>query len=306
MKDMTEIKKLIAQINCYKEEINIMEVCGTHTMSISKFGLRSILNENINLISGPGCPVCVTPDIYLDYIYDLSLYKDIIIATYGDMMTLLLVFFVLLFSMSTVDTQKYKAVVQSLSGSLGMLDSGTTVTMEPLINNFPSDSPTDSPSEYEEFNEMQDELQKILEENNLKGNVKLELGERGLIVRFLDNVLFDSGKADLTPKAKLIIDSISGVLQQSNKRIAIEGHTDNVPISTYKYPSNWELSTTRAVNVVKYMIDNNHIDPIRLSAAGYADQHPISNNSTPEGRESNRRVDMVILRSESNQSGSNQ
>lgn len=228
------------------------------------------------------------------------------LATYGDLVTLLLVFFVLLFSMSSVDSQKYKAVVQSLSGSLGMLDSGTTVNMEPLINNFPSDSPTDSPTKYKEFGDMQEELQKMLEKNDLKGKVKLELNERGLIVRFLDNVLFDSGKADMTTQAKQIIDNVAAILQESNKRIIVEGHTDNMPISTYKYPSNWELSTTRAVNVVKYLIDNNHIDPIRLSAAGYADQHPISDNSTTDGRKNNRRVDMVILRSNLEQPNSNQ
>jgi chemotaxis protein MotB len=88
--------------------------------------------------------------------------------------------------------------------------------------------------------------------------------------------------------------------------VIIEGHTDNIPINTYKYPSNWELSTTRAVNVVKYMIDENDMDSIRLSAAGYADQHPIDDNSTAEGRRNNRRVDMVILRSNSDQSTPNQ
>lgn len=85
MENITEINKLINYINSFTENINIMEVCGTHTMAISKFGLRSVIKENINLISGPGCPVCVTPDVYLDYLYDLSLEKDIIIATYGDM-----------------------------------------------------------------------------------------------------------------------------------------------------------------------------------------------------------------------------
>lgn len=85
MEDMIKIKRVIDYINNFKENINIMEVCGTHTMAISKFGIRSILNENINLISGPGCPVCVTPDTYIDYIYDLALNKDIIVATYGDM-----------------------------------------------------------------------------------------------------------------------------------------------------------------------------------------------------------------------------
>jgi hydrogenase expression/formation protein HypD len=85
VKNMQEISKLIQYINDFKENINIMEVCGTHTMAISKFGLRTALNKNINLISGPGCPVCVTPDVYLDYIYDLAFKEKIIIATYGDM-----------------------------------------------------------------------------------------------------------------------------------------------------------------------------------------------------------------------------
>jgi chemotaxis protein MotB len=223
------------------------------------------------------------------------------LATYGDMMTLLLVFFVLLFSMSSVDSQRYKAVVQSLSGSLGVLDSGTTVTLEPLINNFPSDSPTETPTESEEFSDMQEELQAILEESELSGQIKLEINERGLLIRFLDSVLFDSGKADLTPQAMDIIDKVTDTLNGTSKKIIVEGHTDNVPISTYKYPSNWELSTTRAVNVVKYMIDHSSIDPVRLSAAGYADQHPISDNNSVDSRKNNRRVDMVILRSNTEQ-----
>jgi len=85
MRSMKEINKILEYINSFHEKINLMEVCGTHTNAISKFGIRSALNKNINLISGPGCPVCVTPDLYLDYIYDLSLKEDVIIATYGDM-----------------------------------------------------------------------------------------------------------------------------------------------------------------------------------------------------------------------------
>lgn len=83
--DMQLINKQLDYINAFQDNINLMEVCGTHTMAISKFGIRTLLNSNINLISGPGCPVCVTPDIYLDYIYDLALKEDIVIATYGDM-----------------------------------------------------------------------------------------------------------------------------------------------------------------------------------------------------------------------------
>lgn len=85
MKNMEEINRLLQYINSYTEKVNLMEVCGTHTNSISKFGIRAALPENINLISGPGCPVCVTPDVYLDYIYEISLKEEIIVATYGDM-----------------------------------------------------------------------------------------------------------------------------------------------------------------------------------------------------------------------------
>ncbi|MGE5632244.1 MAG: OmpA family protein [Caulobacteraceae bacterium] len=218
-------------------------------------------------------------------------------STYGDMVTLLLCFFVLLFSFATLDVQKFQAIAQSMNGSLGVLDSGTTVNMQPLVGSFPGDSPTE---ENEEFNRLYEEISQYVKENNLEASITLRLDERGLLVRFLDNVLFDSGKADLTPNAKEIINKVAEILKQNDKNIRIEGHTDNVPIKTSRFPSNWELSTTRAVNVVKYLIEENGIEPKRLSASGYADQHPVDDNSTTEGRQKNRRVDMVILRSEKN------
>jgi chemotaxis protein MotB len=127
------------------------------------------------------------------------------------------------------------------------------------------------------------------------------LDERGLLVRFMDDVLFDSGKADLTPKAREIINKVAEIIRTNDKNVRIEGHTDNVPINTSRFPSNWELSTTRAVNVVKYLIEENGIEAKRLSASGYSDQHPVDDNSTKEGRQKNRRVDMVILRAEKNE-----
>jgi len=216
-------------------------------------------------------------------------------ATYGDMVTLLLCFFVLLFSFATLDVQKFKAVSQSLSGALGVLDSGMTVNMEPLVNTFPSDSPTE---EKEEFQKLYEEMSEYVEENNLQASVTLRLDERGLLVRFMDDVLFDSGKADLTTKAREIINKVAEIIRVNDKNVRVEGHTDNIPISTSRFPSNWELSTTRAVNVVKYLIEENGIEARRLSASGYADQHPVDDNGTKEGRQKNRRVDMVILRAE--------
>lgn len=216
-------------------------------------------------------------------------------STYGDMVTLLLCFFVLLFSFATLDVQKFEAIAQSMSGSLGVLDSGMTVNMEPLANAFPADSPSE---EIEEFQKLYDEMNEYIEENNLQASITLRLDERGLLMRFMDNVLFDSGKADLTPKAQEIINKVAEIIRQNDKNVRVEGHTDNVPINTYRFPSNWELSTTRAVNVVKYLIVENGIEAKRLSASGYADQHPVDDNNTAEGRRNNRRVDMVILRAE--------
>lgn len=218
-------------------------------------------------------------------------------ATYGDMVTLLLCFFVLLFSFATLDVQKFKAISQSMSGALGVLDSGAAINMQPLIGSFPNDSPTE---ENEEFKQLYEEMSEYVKENNLQASVTLRLDERGLLVRFMDDVLFDSGKADLTQNAKEIINKVAEIIRANDKNVRVEGHTDNVPISTSRFPSNWELSTTRAVNVVKYLIEVNGIEAKRLSASGYSDQHPVDDNSTKEGRQRNRRVDMVILRAEKN------
>lgn len=214
-------------------------------------------------------------------------------ATYGDMVTLLLCFFVLLFSFATLDVQKFKAIAVSMNGSMGVLDSGVSMNMEPLVGSFPNDSPIE---EKEEFKKLYGEMSEFVKENNLEASITLRLDERGLLIRFMDDVLFDSGKADLTPRAREIINKVAEIIRSNDKNVRVEGHTDNVPISTSKFPSNWELSTTRAVNVVKYLIEENGIVAIRLSASGYADQHPVDDNNTQIGRQKNRRVDLVILR----------
>lgn len=217
-------------------------------------------------------------------------------TTYGDLVTLLLCFFVLLFSFSTIDNNKFKAIIQSMQGSLGVLDSGVIVQVDPLINTFPGETR----DEENDFKRIKEQMDDFIKENNLEKSVSLILDERGLLVRLLDATLFDSGKAEIKNEAKYIIEMISDVIMESGKNIRIEGHTDNVPINTEKFPSNWELSTTRAVNVLKYLIEVRNIEPWRLSAVGYGEYHPIDTNDTAEGRQNNRRVDIVIINSESN------
>ncbi len=214
-------------------------------------------------------------------------------ATYGDLVTLLLCFFILLFSMSTIDNHKFKAIIISMQGSLGVLDSGIIVEMENIETTFPGDVIDE---EQEEFKKIFRQLDDFIKENDLEKSVTLSIDEKGLLIRFLDTVLFDFGRAEIKEDAKYIINMISNVIKESGKSIRIEGHTDNVPINTDRFPSNWELSTSRAVNVVKYVIELNDIEPWRISAAGYGEYHPIESNDAPSGRQKNRRVDIVIIR----------
>jgi len=110
-----------------------------------------------------------------------------------------------------------------------------------------------------------------------------------------DQVLFEAGQATLQPDGTAILNLVATALGQIPNRISIEGHTDSRPISTSRFPSNWELSTARATSVLRYLIDVHHLDPARLSAAGFADTRPIDDNSTVAGAERNRRVEVVVL-----------
>jgi len=217
--------------------------------------------------------------------------------TYADMVTLLLCFFVLLFSFATIDAHKFEAIVRSLQGSLGVLDSGLTVEIESLEQIFPG---AQNFTRDDELDVVKNRVELFIKENQLENNVTLILNERGLLIRMLDATLFDSGKAEIREESKYIIGGIADVIKKTENYVRIEGHTDNVPINTFRYPSNWELSTARAVNVLKYLIENHDVEPERLSAVGYGEYHPIDTNETPEGRQNNRRVDIMIIRTNKN------
>lgn len=222
------------------------------------------------------------------------------LATYGDLVTLLMCFFVLLFAFSSIDAQKFEAVMQSFQGSAGILSGGKTLTDGPLVfNGMPEAQTTESPEESQKLQELKEKVEEYLEQNNLQANVLVELDARGLLLRFKDNVLFDSGKADLKPDALKILGFLGTVLNTpefAERYIRVEGHTDNVPINTIRFPSNWELSTGRASSVIRYYIENTQFKPDRFTASGYGEYYPVANNDTPEGRALNRRVDIVILR----------
>lgn len=243
--------------------------------------------------------------------------------TYGDMVTLLLTFFVMLFAMSTIDVQKFEQIIKSIKGSLGIVYEGQSVKKADLAADsymeyqvklsqiiekiYPQKDDQEIKDAVEEIRENNNQMQNIYEEikgyvedKNIDEVIIVTNEQQGILIRFKENILFDSGKAILKTDAKVILADIANILREINKDIRVEGHTDNIPIHNKYFESNWELSAQRAANVVKYFIENN-IDPLRLSLAGYSKYHPVSDNDTYEGRKKNRRVDVLILKDSLNQ-----
>lgn len=229
-------------------------------------------------------------------------------ATYGDMVTLLLVFFVLLFSFSTIDGQKWRSLVIALTGNIGVLEQGSS--LEDLMS-VPSDPdleaeeppvPSPEPSPYPEsdpFEALYLRIKAFVEENDLQEQLVLLKGDFEIVIRFRDHALFDSGRADIKEDALGVLTGIAKILVAHAQDIAavrVEGHTDNVPINTPQFPSNWELSTGRAVGVLRLFAEEKGFEPRKLSAVGYGEYHPVADNDTPENRARNRRVDILIVR----------
>jgi chemotaxis protein MotB len=211
-------------------------------------------------------------------------------------MTQILIFFALLFALSNIDTKKFDLAITSLQGSLGILETGPAVSEGNLVGAGEMGESLKSVQEQRQMENLEQNLEEILSRSQIKG-VQVNMEERGIVVRFTEGVLFDSGKADLKKEAISILDRIVPVLKNSHRQIRVEGHTDNVPINTPEFPSNWELSTTRAVNVVRYLIEKHNFSPYILSAAGYGEYRPIAPNDSEKHRAMNRRVDIVILKS---------
>lgn len=223
-------------------------------------------------------------------------------ATYGDLVTLLLCFFVLLFAMSSTDAQKFEALMVSFQGSAGILPGGTSMSQSTMqFDGMPEKNQSTSQTvQLESMEKLKEELQKEIGKGKLSEDVEMEIEVRGLVIRLPDNVLFDSGSAEIKTEALISLKTIGQVLNKKeyeNSMIRVEGHTDNVPINSFKYPSNWELSTARSTNVIKYLIASIKMNSGRLSASGYGEFHPIASNADASGRSKNRRVDIVVLSS---------
>lgn len=239
------------------------------------------------------------------------------LVSYADFITLLFAVFVVLFAMGQADKKKVEEVMQSIQSSFGMSTAGAT---PPKVNVIPSQSITVIPSlkpelkinpmgrsrsgqaktraEEKDFRQIKSAVEAYLVKQGAQKKVILEITRRGLIVSLKEAGFFNSGQASIKPDAYELINTIAEVMTQYNNPLRLEGHTDNVPISTAQFPSNWELSTARATNGLKYLLKNFDVDANKISATGYAEFRPIADNATSEGRARNRRVDLVMLSGE--------
>jgi chemotaxis protein MotB len=240
------------------------------------------------------------------------------LVSYADFITLLFAFFVVMFAASNSDQKKAGKIAQAVQVAFKEMavfsPSGKVV---PLYDEggLPADTKSVIGNSHSAFDatqlvapsnpgaggknatiaEVKQELQSLLQGEIEEHKVRLTEDERGLTVSLAEAGFFEPGAALMNAKALAVIDRITATLSPLGYNLRVEGHTDNTPIHTAQFPSNWELSTARATFLLQYMISNGHIPPQRLSAVGYGEYRPVAQNNTPEGRAANRRVDLVVL-----------
>lgn len=212
-------------------------------------------------------------------------------VTYGDLMSLLLTFFVLLLSFSSIQEVEFQKALGSLKGALGVLPKQPSVIFQvrpyyPRLKDIQD----------AKFREKAKELRKMVKDKALSDQLYMEINDEGILIRIDSPVLFALGDGTLKREAYPIMDKIAEIIQNWGSNIRIEGHTDDLPIHTSQYPSNWELSTDRALSVLRYLLQNGNIDPKRLSAAGYGEYHPLLPNDSAANRAKNRRVEIYVER----------
>jgi len=144
--------------------------------------------------------------------------------------------------------------------------------------------------------QLKNELQNTINNSGLENSIKLEENERGITVHILDDILFSSASADINSNSTDILKRLATLIKTWTNDIRVEGHTDNVPISSLVYASNWHLSVSRALNTAYYLINSEGLSPEKVSIVGFSEYRPVAPNTTPEGRRNNRRVDIVILK----------
>jgi chemotaxis protein MotB len=245
------------------------------------------------------------------------------LATFGDLMNLLLCFFVLLFSMSTVDAEKYEQVAASLASSFSIMSGGGSAIGEGVLissgvsqlsdldqyftsmgkNEEGDNTVADKKSEYEsealaESEKMSEQIEQMVAQSGIDEEIQIDFNSHYVLLTLNGAFLFDSGSAKIKQESLPLIDKVALIIEKYSDRVVeIEGHTDNVPISNSNFRNNNELSSARALAVLEYFVNEKGIDPVKLKSSGRGEYVPVADNSTAEGRARNRRVEVKIYNS---------
>ena len=247
-------------------------------------------------------------------------------STFADLMNLLLCFFVLLFSMSTVDAQKFEMIAASFNQTFSIFSAGATAigdgilisngvsqlneldnyinstgkmdTGETVSEDIASAQAEIEKAQMEESEELAEKIQEAIDEKNLDKDIDIEFTAQYVQLTLKGSLLFDSGSTQLKEAAMPVLDQVGVILERyAQSTIEIEGHTDNVPMSGAKYSNNDELSSGRALSVFNYLMQTTTLDPATVKHSGRGEYVPVADNSTPEGRTMNRRVEIKIYNS---------
>ncbi len=227
------------------------------------------------------------------------------LVSYADFITLLFAFFVVLFASSQSDKQKVQQVEKSIHSAFDTMGIFPAMSTTPNLASVaagpaPSIGTTDndldlSAKQLADLNRMKQRMERLLAVQIAQHTVAIRMGRDGLIISLREAGFFESGSADPIPASMNTLYAIARALAETAYDVRIEGNTDNIPIHNDRFDSNWELSTMRATVLARIFIVNTHIAPMRISAAGYAEFHPIASNASDAGRSRNRRVDIIVL-----------
>lgn len=224
--------------------------------------------------------------------------------TYGDMVTLLLCFFVLLYSFSSFDAAKWQKIVQAFTGSSGSTEVAafdeSTIRDDPIgdIDEMINEDDEEQEKKVEAgFSDLYGVILSYINDNKMADQVSVSKTEDTIVIRFNEMALFRSGEAVILQESIYTMNKITELISDylyAVKMVRVEGHTDNVPINTSEFYDNWDLSVKRATNTLRLILETGLIDESKISAIGYGENQPIADNDTEEGRSKNRRVDIVI------------
>jgi chemotaxis protein MotB len=233
------------------------------------------------------------------------------LVSYADFITLLFAVFVTLYAMSQTDKKKIEEVMESMRDSFGysktspaskpsVIEAGA-ISIIPSLHKL-SQAPkhgSRSKGGEKDFKATKASIEAYLMKVGAQEKVNVAINQRGLVVSLKEAGFFDSGSATLKQSSYALLNDVVESLANYSNGVRVEGHTDNIPMSSHAFPSNWELSTSRATNVVQYLTKQEDFEPSTISATGYGEYRPIADNATEEGRRKNRRVDLVLLSEQS-------